>query len=70
MTGPCDANPSFRPVASGGDGADVQFCKLERLCATQRHLNGPTGYVGYDAALDTVIAAHQGTDAAKMYAPC
>ncbi|KIJ21087.1 hypothetical protein PAXINDRAFT_165880 [Paxillus involutus ATCC 200175] len=46
---PCDANPSFRPVASGGDGADVQFW-----------------YVGYDAALDTVIAAHQGTDAAKI----
>ena len=23
----CDANPTFQPVASGGDGAIVQYCK-------------------------------------------
>jgi hypothetical protein len=23
----CEANPSFIPVASGGDGDDVQFCE-------------------------------------------
>jgi hypothetical protein len=23
----CDANPGFEPIASGGDGSDVQFCK-------------------------------------------
>ena len=24
----CEANPSFHPVASGGDSNDVQFCEL------------------------------------------
>ena len=24
----CLANPTFKPVASGGDGDDVQYCKL------------------------------------------
>ncbi|CAK5263400.1 unnamed protein product [Mycena citricolor] len=40
----CDANPSFKPIASGGDGGATQFW-----------------YVGYDAALQTVVVAHQGT---------
>ncbi|CAK5278174.1 unnamed protein product [Mycena citricolor] len=40
----CDANPGFKPIASGGDGGATQFW-----------------YVGYDAALQTVVVAHQGT---------
>lgn len=24
----CQANPTFEPTASGGDGSDVQFCEL------------------------------------------
>lgn len=24
----CEANPRFQPVASGGDGDSIQFCKL------------------------------------------
>jgi hypothetical protein len=23
----CEANPTFEPIASGGDGDDIQFCK-------------------------------------------
>jgi hypothetical protein len=23
----CNANPGFKPIASGGDGSDVQYCK-------------------------------------------
>ena len=23
----CEANPSFEPLASGGDGVDVQYCE-------------------------------------------
>ena len=32
----CDANPTFKPVASGGDGDDIQFCEefLFRLTCT------------------------------------
>ncbi|KAF9231458.1 Alpha/Beta hydrolase protein [Melanogaster broomeanus] len=47
---PCDANPSFQPVASGGDGAIVQLW-----------------FVGYDPTLDTIIVAHEGTEAAKIF---
>ena len=29
----CQANPTFEPIASGGDGSDIQFCKDLRLIA-------------------------------------
>ena len=31
----CDANPTFEPVAAGGDGAVTQFCESARL--SERH---------------------------------
>ena len=31
----CQANPSFKPIASGGDGSGVQFCQFHALvCCT------------------------------------
>ena len=64
----CQANPGFIPTASGGDGSDVQFCgsKLELNCYIFDSEILPTGYVGYDPTLSTVIVAHQGTDPSKL----
>lgn len=28
----CEANPNFKPVASGGDGDSIQYCKTLALC--------------------------------------
>lgn len=30
----CQANPSFKPIASGGDGVVTQFCKLFFACTS------------------------------------
>ncbi|KAF7798692.1 hypothetical protein EIP86_009916 [Pleurotus ostreatoroseus] len=69
----CEANPTFKPVASGGDGSSVQFCgyragsrsRIDLIpYLTFRHI----GYVGYDPALDTVIVSHQGTDPSEIAA--
>ena len=32
----CEANPSFEPVASGGDGDETQFCECCSPRVTQR----------------------------------
>lgn len=29
----CGANPSFKPIASGGDGATVQYCECPLPCS-------------------------------------
>ena len=63
----CAANPGFQPVASGGNGASVQFCKAPfGVCGALLTLGLCTGYVGYDPQLDTVIVAHQGTSPSEM----
>lgn len=30
-TANCDANPGFKPVASGGNGDSVQYCEYHRV---------------------------------------
>ena len=63
----CAANPGFRPVASGGDGASVQYCKAPSgVWGALLTLGLYPGYVGYDPQLSTVIVAHQGTSPSEM----
>lgn len=63
----CDANPTFKPVASGGDGGVVQHCThLNLFISPLSHLTLSVGYVGYDPTLKTVVVSHQGTDATKV----
>ncbi|OJA21363.1 hypothetical protein AZE42_10024, partial [Rhizopogon vesiculosus] len=50
----CDANPNFKPVASGGNGDSVQYWA------------GTSGFVGYDPNLHTVIVSHQGTNPSEI----
>ena len=63
----CDANPTFKPVASGVDGTGEQYCKqIQTSCSRPGLIHSHCeGYVGYDPTLETVIVAHQGTDANK-----
>jgi hypothetical protein len=69
----CDANPGFKPIASGGNGDSIQFCEWNlfefasgaRLGETMLTMN--SGYVGFDPTLKTIIVAHQGTDTSKLY---
>ena len=64
----CDANPTFKPVASGGDGNGTQFCKQIHKSHSHYGLirSYCVGYVGYDPTLETVIVAHQGTNRSAM----
>jgi hypothetical protein len=65
----CNANADFIPVASGGDGSDVQFCKLHFYLEHFRRLTSiRLGYVGFSPTQETVIVAHQGTDTSEMHA--
>ena len=66
----CEANPTFKPIATGGDGDATQFCMPLFLRAfgspqADQHCS-ESGFAGYDPTLDTVIVAHQGTDASKL----
>ena len=65
----CEANPSFEPVASGGDGDSTQYCTWREGSACRAYTDGWSGFVGYDPNLDTVIVSHQGTDPDEMYVP-
>lgn len=62
----CQANPDFKPIASGGNGASVQFCKFLYLLLfiVDYYI---LGYVGYSPSLNEVIVAHQGTDISKLF---
>ena len=63
----CKANSDFIPVASGGNGASVQYC---RRCSLNfgglEWWNYVEGYVGFSPSQATVIVAHQGTKPSKM----
>ena len=64
----CNANPTFKPVAVGGDGNQTQFCKSLVTCGfrpAHRSLCDP-GFSGYDPTLDEIIVGHQGTDASQL----
>ena len=73
----CDANPTFVPTASGGDGDDVQYCAFlscptdvcwmitHRVCCVRCGFV-MTGFVGYDPTLQTVVVVHQGTNYEEM----
>ena len=65
----CNANADFLPVASGGDGSAVQFCKLQFYLERFWRLTPiRLGYVGFSPSQQTVIVAHQGTVPSKMHA--
>ncbi len=73
----CQANPSFIPIAAGGDGDKVQFCKNfpalaphatpERAQQANILPRGP-GYVGFNPPSGEIIVSHQGTNFSEMYA--
>ena len=65
----CNANPSFEPVASGGDGSETQFCKRLLTGSICKKLTSAAqrGFVGFDPTLNTIIVSHQGTDTSEMY---
>ncbi len=64
----CGANPSFHPVASGGDGATVQYCECSGF--RTRGMKGAdtscAGFVGYDPNLESVVVSVQGTKPSAM----
>ena len=68
----CKANSDFIPVASGGNGGSVQFCKRCSLnfCDLEWIMKTYTiyveGYVGFSPSQSTIIVAHQGTDFSQM----
>lgn len=66
----CNANPGFKPVASGGNGNSIQYCKtLTSYIASLTYawvIFERAGYVGYDPNLNTVVVSHQGTDPSGM----
>lgn len=60
----CDANPTFIPIDTGGDGNDTQFCmcsRMSRIPLIHQYGSDP-GFSGYDQTLDEVIVSHQGSD--------
>ncbi len=64
----CNANPSFKPVASGGDGDETQFCELCPPNSWEKLMDeGQLGFVGFDPTLNTIVVSHQGTDTSEMY---
>ena len=67
----CNANADFIPIASGGDGSAVQFCKLQSYLEHFWRLTSiRLGYVGFSPSQQLVIVAHQGTVTSKMHARC
>ncbi|KAK7038706.1 hypothetical protein VNI00_010590 [Paramarasmius palmivorus] len=69
----CNANKDFKPVASGGNGGSIQFCKPGKYASEDdRHLtfSSSLGYVGFSPSLNTVIVAHQGTDVSEIESIC
>lgn len=72
----CEANPSFVPIAAGGDGDKVQFCKCRPALAPLRTRRAQQadmlplrpGYVGFNPPSDEIIVSHQGTNFSESYA--
>lgn len=72
----CEANPSFVPIAAGGDGDKVQFCKCcpalvplrARRAQKADMLPLRPGYVGFNPPSDEIIVSHQGTNFSELYA--
>ena len=64
----CDANPTFKPVAVGGDGNQTQFCESLGACSIwlAHPVSCNPGFSGYDPSLNEVIVSHQGTDTSQL----
>lgn len=63
----CAANIGFVATATGGDGSDEQYCASIPPQLTINGSDALPGYVGYSPELESIIAAHQGTNPSSMY---
>ncbi len=68
----CQATQSFMLYGNGGDGQIVPYCAhvhqaVNFLFLVIHILMLPTGLVGYDDELDSIIVAHQGSEGQNLY---